>query len=437
VVELRAIAYPRVGVARVLQDADGDDPGERSLRLLANAHGTVAARVAYVSPGGNDDSGNGTLAAPYRTIFRAAVALDQAGGTAHHADGGVISCLPGQYEWGISSNAPVPITTDAWLTITTAPGVTRDQVEIVEPSTITGGVGIKTHLVRLNNVTVRANLYAGNDGPQLWLDHSIMPGTGPLDPLIYVSQGWYYGFYATDSTSTNVVNGFPGATLARSCLINLFYNDGFPGAQMVINSEAKYQTYGLDPLGNDYHSDVWQERSPWTDDNVILYGVVGTDHCTEQGVFSRNSGQSNMAIVNCAFDLSGYPDQSQWRSRTQHMLVRHNTFLGAAFLIGLSDQNSTVVPFLGSKDVLFKRNLFQWVNLDDPMHVTGPNYPTPSVLDGSATFDTNHFIDLWPANDPNANQPIWCAQPIGTNATTGPTIPAGVGAYGSNPPPND
>lgn len=426
VVEVRAVAYPTRGVPRALE----------GLRLYANSRGTLEQRIRWAAPNGNDLTGDGSQARPFRSIYRATQSLSQAGG-ATGADNGVVMLAPGSYEYKRPNGSATPVTTNAWVTVQAGPGVSRDDVHIVSASDGQSNGGLLTRLVRLKGVTLRGTLDTSTPlEDYLWLDGVKHVGAGPLDPTIYFTGTWWSGIYATDCFSTNVVNGYVGASLIRNCQIDRYFNDAFPGCLMVVNSTVKNATGGVGANGYAYHSDVWQERSPMTARNIILYGVTATENCTQQGVFSATDGHQDIAIVNCAFDLRGYPNQSQWRTRSDHFVVQNNTFLGAPFLLGLSSNHPSVTGVLGSKNTAFRNNVFQWVNLDDPLRLTGPGYPTYDAIQSSVMFDNNHFINLWPSGSgPSAGQAIWCAQPLGTNATTGATIRSGVGAYGTSAPP--
>lgn len=426
VVEVRATAYPTRGVARTL---DG-------LKLYANSRGTLEQRIRWATVAGNDATGDGTQARPFRSIYRAMQSLSQSGG-ATGADHGVVMLGAGEYEYKRPNGTQTPVSTNVWITVQAAPGVNRDAVSIVSAAGGQSNGGMNTKLVRLKNVTLRGMLDTVTPlEDYLWLDGVKHAGAGVLDPTTYFVNAWWTGIFATDCLSTNVINGFVGANLVRNCVIDRYFNDAFPGCMAVINCTVKNGTGGIGANGYAYHSDVWQERSPSTAENVVLYGITATENCNQQGVFSRTDGHRDVAIVNCSFNLAGYPNQSQWRTRSNHLVVLNNTFLGAPFCLGVSDTNTSVSGILGSRNTAFRNNAFQWVNLDDPTHLTGPGYPTYESIRASVVFENNHFINLWPAGSgPSSGQGIWAAQPLGTNATVGPAIRAGVGAYGNGAPP--
>lgn len=429
VVEIRAIAYPRTGIPRVL---DG-------IRLYANSRGTLAQNSRYVSPTGDDTGGDGSQARPFKTLHRAMLSLTDAGG-ANGADNGVVLCMPGTYEYSRPQVVQTPRTTNVWATIQPAPGVNRDQVRIV---TAAGGAanangGMWTKLVRLRNVTLTAVLDTSTQMEDyLWLDTVKRIGGGERDTNVYFTNAWWTAMYATDSEANDVVQAFMSMALVRNCKVDRLYDDAFPGSLAVINVTVKNANGGVSPNGYAYHSDVWQDRNPYTTENLVLYGLTATENCTQQGIFSRGLFQKDVAIVNCSFDLNGYPNQSQWRTRTDHLVVMNNTLLGAPFCLGLSDTDTQGTSgFLGSTNTVFRNNVFQWVNLDDPLRRSGPNQPTYEQVRSSATFSNNHFINRWPASaGASAGQAIWCAVPMGDGASTGLSIRTGIGAYGAGAPP--
>ncbi len=423
-VQIGARAIPIYGAPRALPP----------LALYANAGNSLPQRSVYVGASGSDAAGDGTLARPFQTLYKAMTALSAAGGAAG-ADNGVINCLPGQYEWRRPDGSATPLTVNAWPTIQPAPGVLRDQVTIVSAPAGQANGGMYTRLVRLRRVTLKASLETITPlEDYFWLDGVRFVGAGMLDPTTYFNSTWWTGMYATDSEATNVVNAFLTMNLVRNCVVDTVYNFSFYGCQAVINSTVRNATGGANAAGQAYHSDLWKDFDATASDNVVLYGINATQNCNQQGIFSRTALQKNMAIVNCALDLRGYPNQSQWRTRTEHMVVLQNSFLGSPFTLGLSDSSSS--GFLGSVGVLFRGNVFQWLGLDDPLHVTGAGYPSALWLGSGVAFTNNHFINLWPSwSAGNANTPVWSGRLYGDGATSGLTIPQGRGAYGPTSPP--
>ncbi len=425
-VEVRAIAWPSgAGEPRVLGGAMSSASvlsGEHSMFLSANAHGSLASMVVYASPSGNDSTGNGTLQSPVRSIFKASQILGVMGG----ADGGTILLAAGDYDWARPNGTYPAVTTSRWLTVQPMDGVDRAQVRITQPSGSQNS-GILTKLVCLRDVTIRASLVTSTPlEDYLWMDGVHVEGQGQLDPCIYLSPGWWTATYATNSVSTNVINGFQN-TFVRNSVVDTVHNDAFPGVVTLINNTVRNQVGGTNAQGNAYHTDIWQERAGLTHENVILYGNTATENCIGQGVFTRGSPHNGIAMVNNAFMLRGYPNQSQIISRVQHLLIANNSFLGTPVTIGLSDTNSSVEPYAGSRNALFSHNVFQWLNISDPQNNFSRPFSESTFGDGTR-FVGNHFINAWPDYTGSSGVPFG-AVIIGTDPSVGTVVPPGRGAW--------
>jgi hypothetical protein len=132
-IEVRAIAYPRAGIPRVLggsqyQYAVSGQTGEFSLQLHANANGGLAQTIRYVSTTGSDTTGDGSANNPFATIYKAAQAINTANGGS--ADNGLIYLQAGDYAYSAPTNQTAITTTNGFLTISGAPGVSKDSVRI-------------------------------------------------------------------------------------------------------------------------------------------------------------------------------------------------------------------------------------------------------------------------------------------------------------------
>jgi len=413
-VEVRAVVYPKdAGKPRVLE----------SLFLNADGHGALATPTMYVdATNGNDSTGNGTAANPYKTIAGASQGLYKLNSGANGADNATIYLAAGQYQWYAPSTAYTASTQKGWLTIAAAPGVAQSAVTIVNPSSgLNNDGGIYATNIHLQNVTLQASLYNSPSlNNSLWLDNVTVAGSGLNDANNYMPQdNWSGGMYVTSSTANNVVEGFINCNLVRNSTVNGVFDDALSDSINVINSEVKNQ------LGqSSYHSDIWQQRTDG-EDNIILYGVKAVQNDYDQGIFSASTGASNIAIVNCDIYEQGYPAQNQWFTKTNHMVIQYNTFLGTPFDIWT--QSSTAgIGYTGSTNVSIDHNVFQWMQTD-------ASYATLQQSAGT-TIDSNQFLDQWPAYMANAGQNEGDV-PVGTNATTGSTIAAGLGAFGTAQPP--
>ena len=357
------------------------------------------------------------------TIARAAGALTAAG-IDSHADNAVVKLEPGQYVFGHVESGNTVRTENGWLTIEPIDGVDRSEVVLSE--SVSGG--LRTHLVKLRNLTITTVLYGtSNINAQLWIDGCHLVGEGETSHSHW-QGGWWSKVYCTNCYATNEVYAFPYADLARNCLADVVHADGFPGASFVVNCEVKNQVIGINPRdGLVFHSDIWQDRAGYTDENVILFGLVASENCIGQGIFTRSSSpHRNMAIVNCKFVSEGYPQQHQIRSRFMHLVAIDNTFLGTPLSLHFSDHNANVPGYLGTEAALWDRNLFQWFSFADTEEVLGGLWPPFTDFSEGTVFKSNHFINRWPDYTGGGGIPYGAVTP-GVEATSGPTIPPGVG----------
>lgn len=413
-VNLRATAYPRTeGRPRALEP----------LSLNANAHKSLEATVVYADARlGDDHTGTGTHDRPVQTLRGACAAILHASKARFAGDNATIILSPGDYPWAVGRRQDTPATQRGWLTIRPAAGVSPDAVNLISPPPKDKDLipGLSVSHIHLAGLTVRTPLETyPHTHAALWLDAVHIAGAGLQDPNDYLSPvSWPDGIYVTNSLATNVIEGFTGCNLVRNSLIDLVYDDAFSDSMLVINSECKQQLGAAE-----YHSDIWQQRTDNLE-NVILYGLRATDRCRVQGIFSRATGISNMAIVNCCFDEQGYPAQNQWVTRSDHLVMQYNTFLGTPLSLFMHDSKYANIGFAGSRNCLIAHNVFQWFNTD----------ATSPALEDGVRIESNHFINQLPAYmGPRDRTPPM--QTFGSHATTGAAIPTGVGAYKDAAPP--
>jgi len=206
----------------------------------------------------------------------------------------------------------------------------------------------------------------------LWLQNCELVGGGHWIATTFQS------IYAIDCRASGVDRFFQKVELVRNCTVDGFSSDAFRDCRMVINCTAANQT-----RVNDVHPDVVQFYQ--AAENAIVYGLTAVENIGDQGIFSRGKGveHKGVAIVNCKLNLSGFPAQNQWGTRTHHFIVESNEFLGAPFTINMDDTVAT--GFRGSTFVAFRNNTFQWVKI------------LPDDASVRAAFRGNRFINRWPA----------------------------------------
>lgn len=306
--EVRAIVHPMVGEARVLE----------SLPLSANAGGSLASLVRYVSPTGNDTNNGLTPATAFATTNRAAHSITQAQG---NSDGGSIYLLPGTYTLNSAAWNTGSVTANRWMTVSAAPGYTRNQVVIA------GSVGsvFNSKLIKFQNVTITGSIASG--GPivdYLWIDNCHMQGSSRVNGYAGVGVGWSTK-YMTDSIITDVGIAVDGLALGRNILVERAGGDAFSGSVLLINCEVRdYEQ----PPGS--HTDVWQAVS--RPDNVILYGLRATETIREiNAAIKTENGASNMAVVDCDFVSNGF-NVLYFDKQYDHLLFKNTRFSGGVYM---------------------------------------------------------------------------------------------------------
>jgi hypothetical protein len=270
-VEVRAIAYPKVGNPRVLQGPVANN-GNNALVLYANSHGTLPQQQLYVSTTGNDTTGTGTQANPYKTILKAATVA---------TSGATINLQAGTYPF--ATRVSGFNTNDRWITITAAPGVARSSV-IVQPRQ----EALRVYHLAVRNVTIDCTLgyefYSGNGGffgpdSELWLDNcdiSSSLGKSHLPELGAPIDTTWPAAYMTDTT----LHDYPGRAIAspfvaivRNVRITNIGNDAIDNPQLVVNTTID-TVIANDPA---FHIDAIQYFSDHSDVNSIVYNVKATN----------------------------------------------------------------------------------------------------------------------------------------------------------------
>ena len=319
-VEVRAIAYPKVGIARVLQGADVSSNGSNPMFLNVNKNGTLPSLVRYVATTGSDSTGDGSDAKPFATIARAAQDIGTDSGTGT-ADGGTIYLKSGNYQLasvGVATN-------NRWLTIAAAPGVARGAVQITSAAT---AAGLNTKLVRFLNLTVHGSSTSkvltntiGLNG-SLWVDHSDV--IGPGQTTAQGTYGWY-AQYLTDSNISQMRDGIAGDITRNVKMFNIG-SDAFSGSYLVVNSSV----VDLDRLSTSFHPDVYQVYP--SANNVILYGVDATTNVEAQGIFvGAGCTLTDAAFVNVRIDNQDTPtpfNVFQFLGTLTNMYVKDSYFNG-------------------------------------------------------------------------------------------------------------
>ncbi len=342
-VKLRAVAVPKVGLYRALP----------TLTLNADGRGELPNLGRYVSPTGSDNNGDGSRAAPFRTVNHAAKSIADANNGL--ADGGTIYLLPGEHVLG---GSPGKVTTkNRWLTVTRAAGVAENQVKIVGTDS-----RLKTRLFRVKDLTYQRRAGRSeamfpadrNAEDHLWIDGCELIGNGRLDKAHwYQKSPPYEGIYVTDTSATNSKDGFLDSDLQRNVRLGTIGSDAFSKCVLVINSSVDR----IDKSGSSYHADVYQfGKSPDRNTNVIIYGLRAEGDISAQGLFCGDDRKlTDVAVVNSLFDNQNRPNPDKRRvfqisSPARHFYVLNNDFVGIAVF-------RTDVQF-AAKNVVLEDNRF-------------------------------------------------------------------------------
>ena len=162
-IELRAIAYPEVGVPQLLEP------------MYLNVDRSPPA-IRWAAPNGTDSDNCGlTRGSPCRTPARAVTSLGA------QAAGGTVYLEPGTYALNpLDAAGPRPDTADYWVTIAGAPDASRDEIILA------GSNYNPAERVRFHHLTITTTLTAAIPGiapghcPEIWLDDVVQHKEGAL-----------------------------------------------------------------------------------------------------------------------------------------------------------------------------------------------------------------------------------------------------------------
>lgn len=337
--DIRAIAYPTVGLPRVLAgalDATAAEKGECGMYFEADPQRELRRLERWVSPNGSDVNTDGSAKQPFLTIMKAAKSIALANGG--KADGGIINLLEGDHLYGGYMPQLLTDVERRWITIRPAPGVAPEKARIVGVS----NSGTRLRLVKFENVTVQpapgANGAPGSNTVfvsslkgdyRLWLDGCTLTGVGHLAPGEW-TNGWKYQ-YVTNTYATESQNGFVGAELQRNVSLGVIGGAAFANSRLVINSEvgridtgstnAKAEFYKLDRSGGK------------TFENTILYGCLMHAPSTAAGLSAQASSLCDVAIVSVRFDnrIEGAKGSAfDFAGPINHLVVEDCDILGPA-----------------------------------------------------------------------------------------------------------
>lgn len=270
-VTVRAIAYPKIGRPRLLDD----------LVLFANSNGTLKFPVIELGAGTHNLS-------------------------------------------GLSASTPKD---QGWLTIRPKPGVKKEECIITGIDRVSGGGRLK-----IQGVTFKAKggmdmLYGLRDeNSWVWLDNVSVIGNGRTDMTAWLVHLWGRQFY-TDCDITkvrSVFNGGGGLLFARNIVIRDIYEDVFRAFGYVANVTID----GVDRGDSDHHPDVFEFATGWTQQQIIFHNVVARE-AYSQGMAGGN--MRDVAMINCDIETPGWSALQVGREMV-NVLIQDSRFRGGARL---------------------------------------------------------------------------------------------------------
>lgn len=372
-VEVRAIVYPTTGIPRVLQgEIDGGlafKNGNHSMFLTPDHDDSLPHPVVWCSPAGDDATGDGSEANPFRQPARAAASMG-------NANGGVVYLKEGEYSFG---PAPYPPATAdmRWLTVSAAPGV--DRRDVVMNSSVTGGFGNRARLLRLKDITIKEQPRLA--GQFIWFDSCAVLGDRTANYSI-IKAAWAKAYFVTDTYVSDSRNGLRGADFMRNVEHGAISGSPFGDSPFVVNSTVDR----YDNSGTTFHGDVFH-WFPTTDDreNYIAYGIRAHDFGTqglmaEVATWSDPQGvrMDNVAIVNVHIDQGvGYTGAagSWWERSTNHLLFWQVNLHDQPMRWKLRDFGTSL------RNVSIRGSIFEAFSYDDP------------AQEANAIVEQNHFVN--------------------------------------------
>lgn len=380
-IEIRAIVYPNTaGTPRVLE---GDwrpsanevphEDGEHAFFLWSNTSGTYTRTPLYISPTGNDSTGNGTLGTPYLTLGKCTQVLHDAHGS---LDGCEVRCAAGTYSFSLTKSGGGESTaTNRWFTIAAASGVAATDVILQY------GADVTPKLVRFSGVTCMGTATGqfftmAVGGECCWLSNGSRAtnnlGRGTLPDVGFWEN--ICGRFITESSWVDLNYGPQICSLLRNVTITTIAED------VVSRSGAVFNLTVSDVAAEEteFHSDYFQLQAADTYDNIVHYGVRITNAQAQMFLFQGPTLVKNSAFVNMMMDGTAEPGvYTQFNCPMSHIMFLNMT-LKQAFLFNAGSVTvDTHCAFVG--------NVFSSVVVD-------PSDPPLLVEVSAAKWESNHFV---------------------------------------------
>ncbi len=394
-VEIRAIAYPNIGQPRVLQGGTVSNH-DSSLFISVNGQGTLPHEIRYVKTTGNDAntcrSASQACATIARAVASAKTGINSLDGAEIRLGAGewLLPELPGGMNGSPGWWVPSYSTQTRWFTITSIPGVSRDDVFVTGMAGGASSPGLWLKQVHVKDVSIVGNLdKAPGQGVMkyLWIDDSKMfyrdpdiirrSACGPFQ-----GNGVWTGLFMTDLYMDNTCDGPSGATLVRNVFSDRSGSGHASGAPTVVNYSVK-TIYGSGypfPLGPgpDYHSDIYQFYTRTSD--AILYGLktIPGGFIYSRGIAGANN---NTAIVNTDIDTRPVGWVFSTCGPINHLVIKNSTFRGTSSPWCGENPNPTTFGVGYLHNVLMDHAVFDNDTIGSRMHpddLSGIRF-TPSI----------------------------------------------------------
>jgi hypothetical protein len=373
-IKIDALVYPSFGEVRNLSDGSLTqiDAGDGSLYLWVDK-GDLAHQIKYASDlTGNDNNDGNTPASAYKTLKKAYDSVKS-------QEGGIIYLLAGNYY--MPSAFDEPLATRRWITISSAPGVLKSEVNIVGREE---GARWNSQKLYISNLTFRlineTILIPSNRNVSLWLDNvDILAETQfSWQPIVQGgSAGAQLTSYWTDIYMKDFVNpvSVPWGNLliVRNVYLENVGEDAFRVTGLLVNATAK--NVGGFGIG---HTDLVQAGFT---KNFIIFGLKAIDIAT-QGIYMH---EGDWAIVNVLIDShdSSYNYYFSDQTCGKHILLWYLT---------VSNQTAWWRPGDATyecEDISIRNSEFDRVLFGNS---SNSKYTNVSYLLEVIDFDNNHFV---------------------------------------------
>jgi hypothetical protein len=353
VIEIRAIAYPNIGIPRVLQgNLINNGPnypnqqqylqGNHGMLVVLNGYGTLPYFAAYISPNGNDTTGDGSQANPFNSMGRALKHFKTNYGK---ADGGTIYLMEGlhQITVGMYSNHGCQ-TLERYLTFRPAPGLSKHQVRIY--GSPAGGLRINflkvEDVVFYNDPTRTSTNFrnGANSSSYFWANgcHAFYEAYNPdgtwADPAYGGSfalgngtSGSFSAVHITNCSSFNTRGNVRSAQFVINYYCERPGDTPFSAFSLTVNAQA----YNPVRIGED-HLDGWHwfgtEGSAIRRENHIMYNIFMRNFWGQGMMYEYFSPGTerfdDVALVNIDIEQNvSTVAGGWWEMDTNHLLIKN------------------------------------------------------------------------------------------------------------------